>query len=179
MRGLWAFPREGARAGCRARARSRKSCNARVNFPPKYQDSPRIALHRRPLPMLRYRTPTTPIAGMRHVVASIDDRPRHSGGGCTINKQTPRPAAGFGGGPGPAVERRRHNALHRSDHRSTAMLRPRRRRQDRQLHGDHPVGHDQAIRLNPNYAEFFNNRVRTTRCTTGTRAGEGVNTNTR
>ena len=34
-----------------------------------------------------------PIADMRHVVAAIDDRPRHSGGGCTLSKQTPRPAA--------------------------------------------------------------------------------------
>jgi hypothetical protein len=30
---------------------------------------------------------------MRHVVAAIDDRPHHSGGGCTLSKQTPRPAA--------------------------------------------------------------------------------------
>src|SRR6202162_4326716 len=43
--------------------------------------------------LLRYRTPTLPIADMRHVVAAIDDRPRHSGGGCTLSKQTPRPAA--------------------------------------------------------------------------------------
>ena len=34
-----------------------------------------------------------PIADMRQVVAAIDDRPRHSGGGCTLSKQTPRPAA--------------------------------------------------------------------------------------
>jgi hypothetical protein len=34
-----------------------------------------------------------PIADMRHVVAAIDDRPRHSGGGCTVSKQTPRLAA--------------------------------------------------------------------------------------
>jgi hypothetical protein len=33
------------------------------------------------------------IADMRHVVAATDDRPRHSGGGCTLCKQTPRPAA--------------------------------------------------------------------------------------
>jgi hypothetical protein len=30
------------------------------------------------------------IADMRHVVAAIDDRPRHSGGGCTLSKHTPR-----------------------------------------------------------------------------------------
>jgi hypothetical protein len=41
----------------------------------------------------RNRTPTTPIDDMRHVVAAIDDRPRHSGGGCTLSKQTQRPAA--------------------------------------------------------------------------------------
>ena len=35
---------------------------------------------------------TTPIADLRHAVAAIDDRPRHSGGGCTLNKQMPRPA---------------------------------------------------------------------------------------
>jgi hypothetical protein len=29
---------------------------------------------------------------MRPVVAAIDYRPRHSGGGCTLCKQTPRPA---------------------------------------------------------------------------------------
>jgi hypothetical protein len=34
-----------------------------------------------------------PIADMRQVVAAIDDRPRHSGGGCTLSKQTPWPAA--------------------------------------------------------------------------------------
>ncbi len=34
-----------------------------------------------------------PIADMRQVVASIDDRPRHSGGGCILRKQTPWPAA--------------------------------------------------------------------------------------
>jgi hypothetical protein len=34
-----------------------------------------------------------PIADMRLVVAAIDDRPRHSDGGCTPRKQTPRPAA--------------------------------------------------------------------------------------
>ena len=43
--------------------------------------------------LLRDRTPTLPIADMRHVVADFDDRPRHSGGGCTLSKQTPRPAA--------------------------------------------------------------------------------------
>jgi len=43
--------------------------------------------------LLRYRTLTMPIADMRQVVAAIDDRPRHSGGGCTLSKQTPRPAA--------------------------------------------------------------------------------------
>src|ERR1700680_3274570 len=43
--------------------------------------------------LLRYRTPTMAIAGMRQVVAAIDDRPRHSGGGYTLGKQTPRPAA--------------------------------------------------------------------------------------
>jgi hypothetical protein len=31
-----------------------------------------------------------PSADMRHVVAAIDDRPGHSGGGCTFSKQTPR-----------------------------------------------------------------------------------------
>jgi hypothetical protein len=30
---------------------------------------------------------------MRHAVAAVDDRPRHSGGGCTLGKQTPRLAA--------------------------------------------------------------------------------------
>jgi hypothetical protein len=30
---------------------------------------------------------------MRQVVAATDDRPRHSGGECTLSKQTPRPAA--------------------------------------------------------------------------------------
>jgi len=30
---------------------------------------------------------------MRDIVAAIDDRPRHSGGGCTLGKQTPRLAA--------------------------------------------------------------------------------------
>jgi hypothetical protein len=34
-----------------------------------------------------------PIADMRQIVATIDDRPRHSGGGCTLSKQTPRQAA--------------------------------------------------------------------------------------
>jgi hypothetical protein len=34
-----------------------------------------------------------PIADMRQAVAPIDDRPRHSGDGCTLNKQTPRSAA--------------------------------------------------------------------------------------
>jgi len=34
-----------------------------------------------------------PIADMRQVVAALDDRPRHSGGGCTLSKQTPWPAA--------------------------------------------------------------------------------------
>jgi hypothetical protein len=34
-----------------------------------------------------------PIADMRPIVAAIDDRPRHSGGGCTLRKQTLRPAA--------------------------------------------------------------------------------------
>jgi hypothetical protein len=33
------------------------------------------------------------IADMRHAVAVIDYPPRHSGGGCTLCKQTPRPAA--------------------------------------------------------------------------------------
>jgi hypothetical protein len=51
--------------------------------------SDRGALYSTELP----RTPTMPIADMRHVVAAIDDRPRHSGGGCTLSKQTPRPAA--------------------------------------------------------------------------------------
>jgi hypothetical protein len=32
-------------------------------------------------------------SGMRPAVAAIDYRPRHSGGGCTLCKQTPRPAA--------------------------------------------------------------------------------------
>jgi hypothetical protein len=44
--------------------------------------------------LLRYRAPTLPIADMRHVVAPINDRRRHSGGGCTLSKQTQRPAAG-------------------------------------------------------------------------------------
>ncbi len=44
--------------------------------------------------LLRYRTPTMPIDDVRQVVAAIDDRPRHSGGGCTLNKQTPRRTAG-------------------------------------------------------------------------------------
>ncbi len=35
-----------------------------------------------------------PIADMRQIVALIDDRPRLSGGGCTLKKQTLRPAAG-------------------------------------------------------------------------------------
>jgi hypothetical protein len=43
--------------------------------------------------LLRYRTPTLPKADMRHVVAAIDDRPRHSGGGRTVSKQTPQLAA--------------------------------------------------------------------------------------
>jgi hypothetical protein len=34
-----------------------------------------------------------PIADMRQVVTAIDDRPRHSSGGCNLSKQTPRPAA--------------------------------------------------------------------------------------
>jgi hypothetical protein len=34
-----------------------------------------------------------PIADMRQVVAAIDDRPRHSGDGCTVRKQTPWLAA--------------------------------------------------------------------------------------
>jgi hypothetical protein len=42
--------------------------------------------------VLRDRTPTLPIADMRHVVADVDDRAHHSGGGCTVGKQTPRPA---------------------------------------------------------------------------------------
>jgi hypothetical protein len=33
------------------------------------------------------------IAGMRHVIAAIEDWPRHSGGGCTVNNQTLRPVA--------------------------------------------------------------------------------------
>jgi hypothetical protein len=33
------------------------------------------------------------IADMRHVVADVDNRAHHSGGGCTLNKQLPRPAA--------------------------------------------------------------------------------------
>ena len=43
--------------------------------------------------LLRYPTPTLPIANMRHVVAPIDDRPRHFGGGCTLIKETPQLAA--------------------------------------------------------------------------------------
>jgi len=34
-----------------------------------------------------------PIADMRPIVAAIDDRSRHSGGGCTLRKQTLRLAA--------------------------------------------------------------------------------------
>jgi len=34
-----------------------------------------------------------PIADMRQVVAAIDDRPRHSGDGCTLSEQMPWPAA--------------------------------------------------------------------------------------
>jgi hypothetical protein len=30
---------------------------------------------------------------MRHIVAAIDGRARHPAGGCTLSKQTPRPAA--------------------------------------------------------------------------------------
>jgi hypothetical protein len=33
-----------------------------------------------------------PIADMRQVVATIDDRPRHSGDGCNLRKRTPWPA---------------------------------------------------------------------------------------
>jgi hypothetical protein len=98
--------------GLRSLTRSRpalryQSRNARANFPPQYQDStnrasPPTATHiaQRPANLLRYRTPTTPIAQMRHVVAAIDDRPHHSGGGCTLDKQTPRLATvAFGDGP--------------------------------------------------------------------------------
>jgi hypothetical protein len=43
--------------------------------------------------LLGYRTPWMLIADMRHVIADVDDRARRSGGGCTLNKRTPRPAA--------------------------------------------------------------------------------------
>jgi hypothetical protein len=33
------------------------------------------------------------LAMLRQVVAAVDDRVRHSGGGCTLSKQTPRPPA--------------------------------------------------------------------------------------
>jgi len=52
---------------------------------------PTFAIARKNL--LRYRTPTLLIADMRPIVAAIDDRPRHSGGGCILGKQTLRPAA--------------------------------------------------------------------------------------
>jgi hypothetical protein len=41
----------------------------------------------------RDRTPTLPIAHMRHVAAATDDWPHHSGGGYTLIKQTLRPVA--------------------------------------------------------------------------------------
>jgi hypothetical protein len=43
--------------------------------------------------LLRDQAPTLPIADMRPILAAIDDRPFHSGGGCTLSKQTPRSAA--------------------------------------------------------------------------------------
>jgi hypothetical protein len=46
-----------------------------------------------PITRKRYRPATMHISDMRHVVAAFDDRPRHSGGGCTLSKQTPRLAA--------------------------------------------------------------------------------------
>jgi len=43
--------------------------------------------------LLQYRTPMLPITDMRQGVAAIEDRPRRSGSGCTLSKQTPCPAA--------------------------------------------------------------------------------------
>jgi ABC-type uncharacterized transport system substrate-binding protein len=43
-----------------------------------------------------------PITDMRRVVAAIDDRPRLCGGGCTLGKQTPRPAGRILKGEKPA-----------------------------------------------------------------------------